>query len=353
MNTSNDQIYIAIDLHSNHSVIGYMNQAGQYIEQRQVETTADNLQGEMVRLQADHKQLTIEQGNQSFWAGEQLAPYVDRLIICDPHYNQLIVGSEEKNDRVDTKSLCKLLRLDELKPIWRPKQMGGRRLFYGQITEYEWLNKQLVTNKRRLHANLQHWGYKLELSQTDWKHPKRILGRLANPKLVAYLEPKLNHIKYLAAQKAAQLQRIVQAGKSYWEIAEFKKMTGVGDVYAHTLSGYIQTPHRFTNRRQLISYCKLAVVGRSSDGKVLTREHLSKAGHSSLKSLSYGIWKSAMSSDNEVSGFYQASLARCGDATHARLNTQRKILISLWSLWKNKRTYRPEKFWADRGNQCR
>src|SRR5699024_11643919 len=38
MNTTNDQIYIAIDLHSNHSVIGHMNQAGQYIEQRQVQT---------------------------------------------------------------------------------------------------------------------------------------------------------------------------------------------------------------------------------------------------------------------------------------------------------------------------
>lgn len=274
------------------------------------------------------------------------------MIICDPRYNRLISGSADKNDDIDTKRLCKLLRLDALKEIWRPKQMGQRRLFYGQVKEYEWLNKQLVANKRRLQASLQHWGYKLELSKTDWKYPERILDRLNEPKLAAHLKHRLARIQDLIGQKAAQLERIVEAGRSYWEIAEFQKMAGIAKVRAHTFSAYIQTPHRFTNRRQLISFSKLAVVSRSSDGRILKREHLSKAGHSSLSrrpSGSYGAWKSAMGSDNEVSGSCQASLARCGDETHARLNTQRKILISLWSLWKNNQSYRPAKFWAESG----
>lgn len=340
---------IAIDLHSKHSVIGYMDENGQYIEQTQVSTSEKNLQREIARIPASSKRLTIEQGNQSFWAGERLSPYVDRLIICDPRHNRLITGSEDKNDHVDTRSLCELLRLDALKEVWRPKQMGHRRLFYGEVKEYEWINKQMVTAKRRLQASLQHWGLALDISKTDWKYPQRILSQLENKDLADYLESKLNHIKYLVTRKAQQLQQVEQAGNDYPEIEEFQKMSGVGPVYAHTFSAYIQTPYRFSNRRQLISFCKLGVVSRSSDGRVLKGEHLSKAGHSSLKNLSYGIWKSAMGSDNEVSGFYRASLDRCGDDTHARLNTQRKILITLWSLWKNNWTYQPNRFWADDG----
>src|SRR5699024_9226974 len=120
---------------------------------------------------------------------------------------------------------------------------------------------------------------------------------------------------------------------------EFQKMTGIGPVGAHTFSAYIQTPYRFFDRKKLIRFCQLGVCNRSSDGKQIGYQYLDKAGHSALKQVSYIAWETAQGSDNEVSGFYQASLERTGNATNARLNTQRKILITLWSLWKHKRTY--------------
>src|SRR5699024_31826 len=33
-------VYIAIDLHSNHSMVGYMNDKGKYIDQRELRTTS-------------------------------------------------------------------------------------------------------------------------------------------------------------------------------------------------------------------------------------------------------------------------------------------------------------------------
>jgi hypothetical protein len=47
---------------------------------------------------------------------------------------------------------------------------------------------------------------------------------------------------------------------------------------------------------------------------------------------------------NEVKTFFEASLERTHDKTHARLNTQRKVLASLWGLWKRKEAYDPQKF---------
>lgn len=45
-----------------------------------------------------------------------------------------------------------------------------------------------------------------------------------------------------------------------------------------------------------------------------------------------------------VHEFYQASLARTGSSVHARLNTQRKLLLTLWRLWRTGGEFEPKRF---------
>lgn len=348
-----NQVYIAIDLHSKHSKMGYMNEQGEYLGQQGMQTTAQNLIGGVVRIPAARKFLTLEQGNMAFWAAERLRGYVDELIVCDPRQNHLISRSMVKNDDRDTYQLCQLLRLGALKPVWRPKRMGDRRLFYHQIKEYQRLNKALTTNKRQLQAMLRHWGYNQKLTKADYARPEPILDQITPAGLAREVEAKFTHIDMIARAKHEQFERITQAGRGYPEIIQFQKMSGMGPVGAHTFSGYIQTPYRFQRRGQLIRFCQLAVRKASSDGRRLRAERLSKAGHGPLKNVAHTVWKSAMKSPNEVSGFYQASLARCGDPVKARLNTQRKILITLWSIWKHNQTYSAQKFFCAGGDSPR
>jgi hypothetical protein len=64
-----------------------------------------------------------------------------------------------------------------------------------------------------------------------------------------------------------------------------------------------------------------------------------------LKQVSYRACIAALrQGDNAVATFFQQSLRRTGDRTHARLNTQRKILATLRALWKTGSNYCPEKF---------
>jgi hypothetical protein len=90
----------------------------------------------------------------------------------------------------------------------------------------------------------------------------------------------------------------------------------------------------------------LGLCDRSSDGKPLGRKRLDRAGNSALKAMSYPVWLGAWRSRraNEVKTFCETSLARTQDKTHARLNTQRQVLASLWGLWKRKEGYDPTKF---------
>ncbi|MDZ7690238.1 MAG: transposase [Balneolaceae bacterium] len=348
------KIYIAIDLHSKHSMIGHMNAEGQYLGQQQVPTTGVNLMNQITAIPADCKHLTIEQGNMAFWAAEQLRDYVDELIICNPRHNALISRSANKNDRLDTLRLCKLLRLGELKAVWRPKQMGVRRLFYHQIKEYQRLTKTLTIHKRQLQASLRHWGINVSDDPdriiTTRKDPGR---RLTGPCWPRSWRISLPLFTKCNARRTGSLIALSRTGEQFWEIAEFQNMSGMGPVGAHTFSGYIQTPHRFRRRGQLIRFCQLAVRSRTSDGRRLRAERLDKAGHGCLKNVAHIAWKAAQKSDNEVRRFYRASLARVGDPVKARLNTQRKILITLWSLWKHKRTYRPQKFYCGDGDSAR
>jgi hypothetical protein len=45
-----------------------------------------------------------------------------------------------------------------------------------------------------------------------------------------------------------------------------------------------------------------------------------------------------------VQRFYRASLERTHHVRHARLNTQRKILETLWQMWRHRAPFDPERF---------
>ena len=88
----------------------------------------------------------------------------------------------------------------------------------------------------------------------------------------------------------------------------------------------------------------MGVTDRTSDGKQLGYKRLDKAGNGELKALSHRAFMSAIKSDNEVKRFYLKSLQATHNRVHARLNTQRKILSVMLSIWKKGQAYRPELF---------
>ena len=337
-------VYIGIDLHSNTSTIGYMNEQGEYCGHRKVQTTPVNLINQVTAIPGQVKKCTLEQSNMAFWAAELLQDHVDEMIVCDPRHNSLISGGENKNDGLDTLALCQLLRLGQLKEVWRPKQLGRRRLFFYQVKEYHRITKSLAIHKRQLRDGLRHWGINGKVAKADYERPQELLSGVDNALLAEEFAEKIELIQYLSSRKERQLKRLETTGASFSEIKEFLRIPGIGPVGAHTFSGYIQTPHRFRRAGQLIKYCKLAVRKFTSDGKPVRSERLSKAGHGRLKNVAHICWKSSLSGNNEINQYFHDCLDCVGDEVHARLTTQRKIVITMWALWKNEEPYDPTRF---------
>ena len=337
--------YLAMDVHVNNCVLGEMDLNGKFRGNQHFPTSEQNIIGALKTIKAKEKYLTLEESNLAYWVAQVSNPYVTEVIPCDPKENALIYKSSVKKDKVDTKKLCRLLRLGELKRVYHPNS-DDRAIFKASAQHYADLRDQQIALKQKIKAMYRHWGVIDVAGEAVYSVAKRH-DYLAQVKLLN-IRNQLNRLYSImdeteSMQKKA-LKTMIALGRKYPEIKEFKKIPGIGDISAHIFDAFIQTPDRFANRSKLWRYCRMGVTDRSSDGKPLGYKRLDRSGISEIKALIYQAWMSAMKGDNEVKQFYSNSLQRTHSRVHARLNTQRKIIAVMYGIWKKGEKYNRKLF---------
>lgn len=339
--------YLALDVHARRSVLGHMNSDGKYLGSIRFPTSEAELIPRVANIEAGSKKLAVEEGPLAQWVARTLRPYVDEIFICDPRNNDSIHLSINKSDEADVYKLCHLLRLGGLKRVYHPEE-DHRAVFKAAALHYLDRRAQQVALKQKIKAHFRSWGV-LSLGGKRVYHPEYrhdYLARLDQGAIRRQLENLYAvHDVAVDAQKHAEIE-LYRLGRRYAEIKEFQHMPGIGPIRSHLFDAYIQTPHRFATKQKVWRYCCLGIRKQTSDGKPLAYPKLDRSGNSELKSISNGAFRVAVHQcdENAVSTYYEQSLARTHDPTHARLNTQRKILATLWSIWKNDTTYKPERF---------
>ncbi len=337
--------YLAIDVHARNCVLGDMDGNGKFRGNRPFTTSEVNIIKALKNIKAKKKYLVMEAGPMSNWAAQVANDHVTKAYICDPRENALIYNSSRKHDKVDTKKLCRLLRLNEFKEVYRPEN-DQRAIFKAAVQHYQDLRDQLTAIKQKTKAMYRQWGVINVFTDSVYSVSGRdkFLDQIQHRPIYLQLKRLYTLLDTTAAMKQDAQNCMTSLGRSYPEIEEFKKMPGMGIIGPHTFDAYIQTPHRFAKASRLWKYSRLGVTDRTSDGKPLGYKRLDKSGISELKAVSYRAFLSAIKGDNEVKRFYLNSLQRTHDRKHARLNTQRKILSVMLSIWKKGDAYRPELF---------
>jgi transposase len=203
--------------------------------------------------------------------------------------------------------------------------------------------RQQVRFQVKIKAKFRAWGIIVTDTQRVY-HPRHravYLNRLTRPAIRAQLQSLYDLFDAARKAKRSAFRQMIALGKRYPEIARFRQVPGCGVVSAHVFSAWVQTPHRFARKQQLWRYAQLVIRDRSSDGKPLGFKRLDREGNGVLKQVSYWICLGALrrSGANGLKAYYQASLERTHDKTHARLNTQRKALAILLAMWKHKEDY--------------
>jgi transposase len=341
------KVYMAIDAHARHCTLGCMSARGEFQRSWTFNTGERELIRHVEGVDAGTKVLAIEEGPLTYWIAQTIRPYVKDVVIADPKKNPAISRNAQKGDKVDVRQLCRLLRLGELSRVYHPED-DDRAVFKAAVQQYIEFRKQESMLKHKIKAKFRGWGVQ-HIEGAHVYNPKKreeFLKCIGKDAVRHQLTRLYITLDTALEMQALALKECLQLGKGYPEIEQFKKIPGVGKIGALVYDAYIQTPERFTRKSQLHRYCKLGVVDRTSDGKPLGYKRLDRAGNSELKAMSYRAYLCAMriQSPNEVRAFYEKSLRRSGSATHARLNTQRKILSVMHGVWRKGEEYNSEMF---------
>jgi transposase len=341
-------LYLGLDAHTRVCVLAAMDPFGHVTSTKTFSTSEAALIRHVIELPARAKYLVLEESSLAGWIASALRPYVTKLIVCDPRHN-LLISRGNKDDRRDAADLCRLLRLGELVEVFHSDH-EHRTDFKIAVQQYLRFTRDRASLKSQIKSKYHQAGV-VHVGGTQVftkRHRASHLRELPTNARRAIMENLYEQLDALNALWKSARSSMVELGKRYPEIAEFQRVPGIGVVGSHVFDAFIQTPHRFANKRKLWKYCRLGIRQRSSAGKPLAFRRLDRSGAGALKALSHQCWMSATKTKNpnEVSLFFEASLHCTGDPVHARLNTQRKVLAVIWTIWKKGLAYDPKLFYS-------
>jgi hypothetical protein len=342
--------FLGLDLHSATTVLVVLNASGKLLSTQRFATTGRNLIDAVAAVRATDKRVVVEETPMTHWAIETLRPWCTRIVSSDPKQNRWISRNTQKCDETDAERLAELLRLGRLKEVYHTHD-SDRFAFKAAVQHYLDVQRDRVRAKNKIKALFKRVGLTSIDGACAYSKKYRpvlldIVPEHGNWRLS--LQRLYRHYDWLHAEVRQALREVQTQGKGYWEIPQFQRMTGVGPVTSHTISAFLQTPHRFCSKSALYRFGALAITDRSSDNKPLGFQRIERGvGSVEIKSATYHIWLAACAArkDNEVKAWYGACLkANGGNTTKARLSTQRKILHTLWALWLNRTPYEKERF---------
>jgi len=351
-NKSKQKLYTAIDLHSGTCVIGTMNEAGESSEPIRFDTSEENLRTHVDQVVKEAKKrkviLTIESAPLARWCRDIVKPLVDQVIVCDPRKNYLISRSSNKNDELDVSAMCTLLRMGALKEVWQGDCIK-RQMFRESVLDLLKLRDQQRKLKTLIKTRYRGFGI-VKINGKEIFHPEkrsRWLGLIPEKRSTG-VEKLYFILDSTLSMWNDQLREVNRQGLQFPEIGLFQQIPGIGDMGSAVFCAIIEDPHRFKSVSALYRYSSLGITNRTSDNKPLGYERIDRwCGNRELKNLSYHGWRTGIRIGKQsqvVREFYEASKIRTGSVRHARLNTQRKLLGTMLSMWKHNRDFDPNTF---------
>ncbi len=341
-------IYTGLDVGSNQFHLFGLDEHGQQMADQQINHGTTREQTEE-RLSCAVEALPgvvivhMECCDMAGWLHDVLEPVTDQIIVSNPLTNSWISKDPDKQDRLDAEKLAELLRMDNYREVFL-SGAKDRREFKRIVAHRGRLRKKEVRLLNQIKAHLRQDGI-IVRAKTNWPEDKRhaVLEKLT-PKMRTVLSQMFDLLDHTRDLRKQAEKLMIAAARDYPEFDRLKQAPGVGDVLACRFMAPIMNPHRFPNKRKLIRYCSLAVVHQTSDGKPLGYQRLNQDGVTELKTVSNFIFRCSLrgTTDHGFRRFYRKSKKRSQSTTKARLNTQRKIVVVLWTIWKKEVAYKDE-----------
>jgi transposase len=233
------------------------------------------------------------------------------------------IGLKSKNDSIDAKGLAQMGAEQALK-FWQP--LGKYFYELRQYTrQYQNMQEQKTVFNNQLHS---------------LKH-----GMYSNKTIVKQLE---NCIKLFDKQLDELEKRIHDHIKSNLEVQQkainICKIKGIATLSLATILAETNGFELFESAKQVVSYAGFDVIENQSGNRV-GRTKISKQGNSRIRRILFMPAFTVVSCKQKpFLDLYNRTFERHGIKMKSYVAVQKKLLIIIYSLYKNNQEYNPEKY---------
>jgi len=234
-----------------------------------------------------------------------------------------------------------------------PRHLAGLR---SAACAYRLATRDVVRTKNRLKAVFRSRGIRSDSGVYEAASRDRWLKQLPSGSrdLASWLGEELDGLIPLRDETEEWLRK---EAKSHPIIRKLRTGPGMGPIRTAQLVAIVGTPHRFRTRRQIWSYCCLAVVTRSSSdwvqdrdgkwvrGQVYQTRGLTRQRHPVLKAIFKGAATSVIEQlpQDPLHEHYKRMLASGIKPNLAKLTVARRVAATVLAMWKRQEVYDPNK----------
>jgi transposase len=252
---------IGLDVHREFCVVAIC-EDGQVRTAGRVASTPEGL-GTLAQSLVSSDRVALEVTGSCWEVARILEPHVNRVVVVSPD-DTGITQARAKTDRLDARTLARLLWSGELESVWMPDERC--RVLRRRLARREQLVRSRSRAKNEIHAVLQR--------RLQGKPPCSDLFGVKGRRWLAGLELPLEeresvdagirHVEFLDAEIAAVERLIAQQALAWPEIRRLMTVPGVNLICAASFIAAVGHAGRFSSSRKLVAYLGLDPKVRQS-----------------------------------------------------------------------------------------
>jgi transposase len=261
-----------------------------------------------------------------------------RVVVANTRKLKSITQAKAKTDRLDARTLARLLMSGLLDEVWTPDERTRtlRRL----TNRRERIVRARTRAKNEAHGVLaRNLCERPPVTDAFGKAGRRWLAKLKLPideRLT--LDGCLRQVDFLDAEVAALDREIAKHALAWPEVLRLMSIPGVNVQTAATFMASVGDIRRFSSPRKLVSYLGLDPRVRQSGNTAARHGRISKAGASEARHMLGEVaWKVTLT-PGPLRAFFQRVRARRGPQIAATA-TARKLVVLFWHLLTSQQDY--------------